>query len=110
MPTADPCWVTAADLAAAIKKKQVSPVEVVDAVLARIEKTKRLNAYCLVDADGARDAANAAERALMKKGAKLGPIGLQIVGRRFADTTVLRAAAAFEAARPWAQHRPAEID
>jgi Asp-tRNA(Asn)/Glu-tRNA(Gln) amidotransferase A subunit family amidase len=36
---------TAADLAAAIKKKQVSPVEVVDAVLARIEKTKRLNAY-----------------------------------------------------------------
>jgi aspartyl-tRNA(Asn)/glutamyl-tRNA(Gln) amidotransferase subunit A len=65
---------TAADLAAAIKKKQVSPVEVVDAVLARIEKTKRLNAYCLVDADGARDAANAAERALMKKGAKLGPL------------------------------------
>src|SRR5688572_5100849 len=74
MPTADPCWMTAADLAAAIKKKQISPVEVVDAVLARIEKTKRLNAYCLVDADGARDAANAAERALMKKGAKLGPL------------------------------------
>jgi aspartyl-tRNA(Asn)/glutamyl-tRNA(Gln) amidotransferase subunit A len=34
------------------------------------------------------------------------PIGLQIVGRRFADVTVLRAAAAFERARPWAQHRP----
>jgi aspartyl-tRNA(Asn)/glutamyl-tRNA(Gln) amidotransferase subunit A len=38
------------------------------------------------------------------------PIGLQIVGRRFADTTVLRAAAAFEAARPWAQHHPPEIE
>jgi aspartyl-tRNA(Asn)/glutamyl-tRNA(Gln) amidotransferase subunit A len=38
------------------------------------------------------------------------PIGLQIVGRRFADTTVLRAAAAFEAVRPWAQHRPQEIE
>ena len=35
------------------------------------------------------------------------PIGLQIIGRRFDDVTVLRASAAFEAARPWAQHRPA---
>ena len=34
------------------------------------------------------------------------PIGLQIVGRRFDDVTVLRASAAFERARPWAQHRP----
>ncbi|MSP83118.1 MAG: amidase [Alphaproteobacteria bacterium] len=33
-------------------------------------------------------------------------VGLQIVGRRFADTTVLQAAAAFEAARPWADRRP----
>jgi aspartyl-tRNA(Asn)/glutamyl-tRNA(Gln) amidotransferase subunit A len=29
------------------------------------------------------------------------PVGLQIVGRRFADATVLRAAAAFEALAPW---------
>ena len=35
------------------------------------------------------------------------PVGLQIVGRRFADLTVLQAAAAFEAARPWADKRPA---
>jgi aspartyl-tRNA(Asn)/glutamyl-tRNA(Gln) amidotransferase subunit A len=34
------------------------------------------------------------------------PVGLQIVGRRFADLTVLQAAAAFEEARPWAVHRP----
>ncbi len=34
------------------------------------------------------------------------PIGLQIVGRRFDDVTVLRASAAFEAARPWADRRP----
>jgi aspartyl-tRNA(Asn)/glutamyl-tRNA(Gln) amidotransferase subunit A len=34
------------------------------------------------------------------------PVGLQIVGRRFADATVLRAAAAFEQARPWNEKRP----
>ena len=34
------------------------------------------------------------------------PVGLQIVGRRFDDLGVLQASAAFEAARPWAQHRP----
>src|SRR5581483_11492264 len=34
------------------------------------------------------------------------PVGLQIVGRRFDDVTVLRAAAAFERARPWADRRP----
>jgi aspartyl-tRNA(Asn)/glutamyl-tRNA(Gln) amidotransferase subunit A len=34
------------------------------------------------------------------------PVGLQIVGRRYDDVGVLRAAAAFERARPWRQHRP----
>ncbi len=34
------------------------------------------------------------------------PVGLQIVGRRNADLTVLQASAAFEQARPWAQRRP----
>jgi aspartyl-tRNA(Asn)/glutamyl-tRNA(Gln) amidotransferase subunit A len=35
------------------------------------------------------------------------PIGLHIVGRRLDEVTVLQASAAFEQARPWAQHRPA---
>jgi Asp-tRNA(Asn)/Glu-tRNA(Gln) amidotransferase A subunit family amidase len=34
------------------------------------------------------------------------PVGLQIVGKWHDDATVLRAAACFEAAQPWAQHRP----
>ncbi|MBI4240569.1 MAG: amidase, partial [Candidatus Rokubacteria bacterium] len=34
------------------------------------------------------------------------PVGLQIVGKRFGDRTVLAASAAFEAARPWASRRP----
>lgn len=35
------------------------------------------------------------------------PVGLQVVGRRFDDLGVLQAAAAFEAAKPWADKRPA---
>ncbi len=35
------------------------------------------------------------------------PIGLQIVGRYLAEDTVLRAAAAYELAAPWADKRPA---
>jgi amidase len=34
------------------------------------------------------------------------PVGLQLVGRRRQDATVLMAAAAFEAAAPWAHRRP----
>ncbi|MCM2415484.1 amidase [Streptomyces sp. RKAG290] len=34
------------------------------------------------------------------------PVGLQIIGRHLADATVLRAAAAFERAAPWAHLRP----
>ena len=37
------------------------------------------------------------------------PIGLQIVGRRHEDALVLRAAAAFEEAAPWADRRPRMI-
>ena len=34
------------------------------------------------------------------------PIGLQIVGRKGGEETVIAASAAFERARPWIQHRP----
>jgi amidase len=34
------------------------------------------------------------------------PVGLQIVGRRLAEASILRAAAAFEQVRPWDHQRP----
>jgi Asp-tRNA(Asn)/Glu-tRNA(Gln) amidotransferase A subunit family amidase len=34
------------------------------------------------------------------------PTGLQIVGRRFADSTVLAIGAALEGRRPWGARRP----
>jgi Asp-tRNA(Asn)/Glu-tRNA(Gln) amidotransferase A subunit family amidase len=36
------------------------------------------------------------------------PLGLQVVGHRFADDTVMRIGAAMEAAQPWAARRPPE--
>lgn len=69
------CWMPAVELAAAIRRKKVSPVEVADAVLARIERLNpKLNAYCTVTADLARREAKAAERALMRKGTRLGSL------------------------------------
>jgi aspartyl-tRNA(Asn)/glutamyl-tRNA(Gln) amidotransferase subunit A len=69
------CWVPATELAALIRKKKVSPVEVIDAVLGRIEKLNPiLNAYVTLTADQARKDARAAERALGKRSATLGAL------------------------------------
>jgi Asp-tRNA(Asn)/Glu-tRNA(Gln) amidotransferase A subunit family amidase len=68
-------WLPATELAAMIKKKKVSPVEVVDAVLERIEKLNpRLNAFVTLTDTAARREAKAAERALGKRSARLGPL------------------------------------
>jgi amidase len=67
-------YTTATDLAARIRRRELSPVEVMDAVLARIEKRNpSLNALVFTDADGARQQAREAETALMS-GAPLGPL------------------------------------
>jgi len=68
------CWMTATDLARAIARKRISPVEVVDTILARIDKLAALNAYVTLDADRARAAAKAAERAVTRRSARLGPL------------------------------------
>jgi aspartyl-tRNA(Asn)/glutamyl-tRNA(Gln) amidotransferase subunit A len=61
------CYMPATELVAAIKAKQVSPVEVVDAVLARIERLNpQLNAYCTITAESARATAKEAEAAVMR--------------------------------------------
>jgi aspartyl-tRNA(Asn)/glutamyl-tRNA(Gln) amidotransferase subunit A len=66
---------TAADAAARIARRDLSPVELVDALLARIERTEpRLRAWVTVDRDGARAAAREAEAAATRPGATLGPL------------------------------------
>jgi aspartyl-tRNA(Asn)/glutamyl-tRNA(Gln) amidotransferase subunit A len=69
------CWLPATELAALIRRRKVSPVEVLNAVLARIDKVNpSLNAYVtLADEQALRDA-RAAERALTRRSATLGPL------------------------------------
>jgi len=67
-------FMPATDVAEAIRKKRVSPVEAVEAALSRIERVNpRLNAYCTVTAEAARADARAAEAAVLR-GDRLGPL------------------------------------
>src|SRR3989440_11366705 len=69
------CWTPATELAALIGKKKISPVEVLDAVLDRVERLNpKLNAFVTLTGAQARREAKAAERAVSKKGARLGPL------------------------------------
>ncbi|MBI1846852.1 MAG: amidase [Candidatus Rokubacteria bacterium] len=75
MTTNELAWMPATELAALVRKKKVSPVAVVEAVLDRIARVdKTLNAFCLLRGDEARKEAKAAERMLTRKGARLGPL------------------------------------
>ncbi len=56
------CFTPATELAARIAARELSPVELMDAVLARIsEQQPRLNAFCLLRAEEAREEARAAQ-------------------------------------------------
>ncbi len=69
------CWMSAIDLAAAIREKRVSPVDVMAGLLSRIERLNpALNAYCTIMADEAREAARQAEQVSMRRGETLGPL------------------------------------
>jgi aspartyl-tRNA(Asn)/glutamyl-tRNA(Gln) amidotransferase subunit A len=60
--TADLCFMPATELVARYRKRELSPVETTRAVLDRIRTLNpKLNAYCLVDEEGALTAARASE-------------------------------------------------
>jgi aspartyl-tRNA(Asn)/glutamyl-tRNA(Gln) amidotransferase subunit A len=70
----DLAFTSATELAALIRSKKLSPVELTGAVLDRIERLNpTLNAFCTVTADTALAAARAAEQAVMA-GKPLGPL------------------------------------
>src|SRR5918996_5369524 len=65
---------TAAELAGRIRRRELSPVEVMDAAIGRIEsENERLNAFVHLDLEQARERARQAESAV-GSGAALGPL------------------------------------
>ena len=70
----DLAWTSAVELVRRIGSRELSPVEVVQATLARLEALNpRLNAVCTMTAERAMDAAREAEAALMR-GEAPGPL------------------------------------
>lgn len=60
------CYLSAADIATGVRRRDFSPVEVVDAFLARIDtNNKHVNAYVTVIAEDARERARAAEKGVL---------------------------------------------
>ncbi len=74
MDKTDLCFLPATELAPMIRTRQVSPVEVVSAILERIDACEpRVNAFAHLAADSAMDAARSAEAAIMA-GGPVGPL------------------------------------
>ncbi len=104
-------YASATELVRRYRAKQLSPVEVAQAVLARIrELNPRLNAYCLVDEEGAIKAARAAEARWMKDA----PLGaLDGVPASIKDLILtrgwptLRGSKTVDASGPWLEDGPA---
>ncbi len=87
-------FLPAAAMAANIRQKKISPVELVEAHLARIAAlNSKLNAFVQVDVDGARRQARAAEAAVMR-GDMLGPLhGVPLSIKSSMDVAGLRSEA-----------------
>jgi aspartyl-tRNA(Asn)/glutamyl-tRNA(Gln) amidotransferase subunit A len=74
LPSSDLHWLSVTKLADAIAARELSPVELMQALLARVEKLDpRLNAFIKLDADQALAAAQAAETEIMA-GRSRGPL------------------------------------
>jgi aspartyl-tRNA(Asn)/glutamyl-tRNA(Gln) amidotransferase subunit A len=74
MPSLDPAFATVAELSAAFQRRALSPVDVVDALLARIDTLNpRLHAFIDVYGADARLAAEAADKAI-RAGHAVGPL------------------------------------
>ena len=91
MPQTDLAFVPATELAAQIRSRALSPVEVMRATLDRIERSQPvLNAFITIAADSAMDAARAAEAAVMR-GDVLGPLhGLPVAVKDLVPTAGIR--------------------
>jgi Asp-tRNA(Asn)/Glu-tRNA(Gln) amidotransferase A subunit family amidase len=101
MNESDVCFLSAADLVAAYQAKTLSPVEATQAVLARIDRLNPvLNAFVLVDGEGALASARAAEKAYAS--ASAGPLaGVPLSIKDLTETRAMRTTKASIALKDW---------
>jgi aspartyl-tRNA(Asn)/glutamyl-tRNA(Gln) amidotransferase subunit A len=99
-------FLTVYELSRKIEKKEVSPVELTDAVLGRIERLNpELNAFTTVTGELARDAAKAAEKEIMA-GRYRGPFhGIPVGIKDLTDTAGIRTT---YGSTSWKDYLPAE--
>ena len=85
------CWMSATEIADAVRRKRLSPVEVVDAVLAQVDHVNpELNAIITLTDELAREQARAAEQRVMR-GEELGPLhGVPIAIKDLEETQGIR--------------------
>jgi aspartyl-tRNA(Asn)/glutamyl-tRNA(Gln) amidotransferase subunit A len=69
----DPAELTLKEVAAAIRRRRLSSLELTRSLIARIERWQELNAFVRIEAEEALSAAKAADRALARRGPK-GPL------------------------------------
>jgi Asp-tRNA(Asn)/Glu-tRNA(Gln) amidotransferase A subunit family amidase len=89
----DLCFTPARELAALIRERELSPVELVDALLDRIDRVDpAINCYVTVDREGARNAAaQVADSLLTRDKGELGPLyGVPISYKDLTPTAGLR--------------------
>jgi aspartyl-tRNA(Asn)/glutamyl-tRNA(Gln) amidotransferase subunit A len=91
MSSTEFAFVPAAELAARIRSRALSPVELMRATLERIERSQpTLNAFITIDAHSAMETARAAEAAVMR-GDALGPLhGLPVAVKDLVPTAGIR--------------------
>src|SRR5579871_3619047 len=106
MDAADLAFTPATELAALIRRRALSPVELVETLLSRIDRLNpALTAYVTVTAEQARAEARATEEAVMR-GADLGPLhGLPI---SIKDLTLTRGIRTTRGSRLYADYVPDE--
>src|SRR5213594_2460419 len=107
MPAMDLCFTPASRLAALIRQRKVSPLEVTQAVLAQIERVNaKVNAYCTVAAKTALADARKATSAVTRRSARPGP--LHGVPVSIKDLTPTRGIRTTWGSKIYEQHVPSE--
>jgi aspartyl-tRNA(Asn)/glutamyl-tRNA(Gln) amidotransferase subunit A len=104
-------YLSATELTARYRARDLSPVEVAEAVLARVDRLNpKINAFCFVDADGALAGARDSEQR-WAKGAPLGPLdGVPVSVKDLLLTRgwpTLRGSRTIDPAGPWTDDAPA---